>query len=75
LDAEEYEILRRLDGRVAMPVEALSQADLDGLDVNKFAPGARPGGGEFASDCLTSWCWRTDRLGRASRLPPPFSVP
>lgn len=29
LDAEEYERLRRLDSRVAMPVEALSEADLD----------------------------------------------
>jgi prevent-host-death family protein len=31
LDAEEYERLRRLDSRVAMPVGALSKADLDRL--------------------------------------------
>lgn len=32
LDAEEYERLRRLDSRVAMPVEALSEAELDDLE-------------------------------------------
>jgi prevent-host-death family protein len=32
LDAEEYERLRRLDGRVAMPVDALSEAELDDLE-------------------------------------------
>jgi prevent-host-death family protein len=36
LDAEEYERLRRLDGRVAMPVEALSEADLDRLEQSKI---------------------------------------
>ncbi len=32
LDAEEYERLRRLDTRVAMPVERLSEAELDELE-------------------------------------------
>jgi len=32
LDAQEYERLQRLDDRVAMPVEALSEADLDRLE-------------------------------------------
>jgi prevent-host-death family protein len=36
LDAEEYERLRRLDSRVAMPVEALSEADLDRLEQSKI---------------------------------------
>jgi len=33
LDAHEYERLRRLDTRFAIPVEALSEAQLDELDV------------------------------------------
>lgn len=32
LDAEEYERLRRLDTRVAMPTEALSEAELAELE-------------------------------------------
>lgn len=32
LDAEKYERLRRLDDRVAMPVEDLTEADLDALE-------------------------------------------
>jgi prevent-host-death family protein len=32
LDAEEYERLRRLDTRVAMPTAALSEAELDELE-------------------------------------------
>lgn len=32
LDAEEYERLRRLDSRVAMPVEALSESDLEDME-------------------------------------------
>jgi prevent-host-death family protein len=32
LDAEEYERLRRLDSRMVMPVEALSEAELDRLE-------------------------------------------
>jgi prevent-host-death family protein len=36
LDAEEYERLRRLDSWVAMPVEALSEADLDRLEQSKI---------------------------------------
>jgi prevent-host-death family protein len=32
LDAHEYERLRRLDSRVAMPVEALSEAELDDIE-------------------------------------------
>jgi len=35
LDAEEYERLRRLDSRVAMPVEPLSEADLDRLEQSR----------------------------------------
>ena len=36
LDAEEYERLRRLDDRVAMPVEALSKADLKRLEKSRI---------------------------------------
>jgi prevent-host-death family protein len=36
LDAEEYERLRRLDDRVAMPVENLSKADLKRLETSKI---------------------------------------
>jgi prevent-host-death family protein len=36
LDAEEYERLRRLDDRVAMPVEALSTTDLKQLEQSKI---------------------------------------
>jgi len=36
VDAEEYERLRRLDSRVAMPIEALSEADLDRLEQSKI---------------------------------------
>lgn len=36
LDAEEYERLRRLDDRVAMPVEALSEADLHRLEQSEI---------------------------------------
>ena len=36
LDAQEYERLRKLDDRVAMPVEALSEADLDRLEKSEI---------------------------------------
>jgi len=36
LDAEEYERLRRLDNRVAMPVDALSESDLDELESSEI---------------------------------------
>jgi prevent-host-death family protein len=36
LDAEEYERLQRLDDRVAMPVEALSKAELARLERSKI---------------------------------------
>jgi len=36
LDAQEYERLRRLDDRVAMPVEALSKAELKRLEKSKI---------------------------------------
>ncbi len=36
VDAQEYERLRRLDDRVAIPVEALSEADLDRLEKSKI---------------------------------------
>jgi hypothetical protein len=36
MDAEEYEHLRRLDDRVAMPVEALSEADIDRLEQSEI---------------------------------------
>ncbi len=41
LDAEEYERLPRLDSRVAMPVEALSEADLDRLEQSKIPEGTK----------------------------------
>jgi PHD/YefM family antitoxin component YafN of YafNO toxin-antitoxin module len=41
LDAEEYERLPRLDSRVAMPVEALSKADLDRLEQSKIPEGTK----------------------------------
>jgi PHD/YefM family antitoxin component YafN of YafNO toxin-antitoxin module len=37
LDAEEYKRLRLLDSRVAMPIEALSEADLDRLEQSKIS--------------------------------------
>lgn len=37
LDAEVYERLRLLDSRVAMPIEALSEADLDRLEQSKIS--------------------------------------
>jgi PHD/YefM family antitoxin component YafN of YafNO toxin-antitoxin module len=38
LDAQEYERLQRLDERVAMPVEALSEGDLDRLEEGSAIP-------------------------------------
>jgi PHD/YefM family antitoxin component YafN of YafNO toxin-antitoxin module len=38
LDAQEYERLQRLDERVAMPVEALSEGDLDRLEEGSANP-------------------------------------
>lgn len=38
MDAQEYERLRKLDTRVAMPVEALSEADLDRLEKGSPIP-------------------------------------
>ncbi len=37
LDVHEYERLRRLDTRVAMPVEALSDAELDELERSEIS--------------------------------------
>lgn len=36
LDADEYDRLRQLDTRIAMPVEALSEADLTRLEQSKI---------------------------------------
>jgi PHD/YefM family antitoxin component YafN of YafNO toxin-antitoxin module len=50
LDADEYDRLRQLDTRVAMPVEALSEADLKRLEQSKIPDHTKELNGEIPKD-------------------------